>query len=299
MIFARLAAPLAEAFRKTVSGAVDGLPDWAKQMAEGTDEGLFGPDSAVWEVHGALSTLVGGIRALLLQAAHPAALAGVAEHSRYASDPVGRLIGTTRWLTITTFGATSVVTREAARVRAMHGRVVGTYRDRRDGEHPYAANDERLLLWVHCAFTDSFLKAHLRMGYPLTRGADRYVSEWRRSATALGLSEAPDSVAALEEELSRFRRNELWGTPTARRVVHFVMHPPFGWPARLFYRVLCNAAIATLEPVDRQLLGLPARSPLWLGAARVGLLGLKVILGHESPSQRLARGRIARLRQAR
>ena len=79
----RLASPLATAFRETVSGSKDGLPEWAKQMAEGDDEGLFGPESAVWEVHGALSTLVGGVRALLLQAAHPAALAGVAEHSRY------------------------------------------------------------------------------------------------------------------------------------------------------------------------------------------------------------------------
>ena len=64
----RLASPLATAFRETVSGSKDGLPEWAKQMAEGDDEGLFGPDSAVWEVHGALSTLVGGVRALLLQA---------------------------------------------------------------------------------------------------------------------------------------------------------------------------------------------------------------------------------------
>ena len=123
----RLASPLATAFRETVSGSKDGLPEWAKQMAEGDDEGLFGPDSAVWEVHGALSTLVGGVRALLLQAAHPAALAGVAEHSRYETDPIGRLIGTTRWLTTTTFGSTRVVAREAARVNAMHGRVTGMY----------------------------------------------------------------------------------------------------------------------------------------------------------------------------
>jgi uncharacterized protein (DUF2236 family) len=250
----------------------------------------------VWEVHGALSTLVGGVRALLLQAAHPAALAGVAEHSRYETDPIGRLIGTTRWLTTTTFGSTTVVAREAARVNAMHGRVTGTYHDKGGADHAYAARDPRFLLWVHCAFTDSFLKAHLELGFPLTRGADRYVSEWRRSAEALGLREAPSSVAELERELQRFRDEELVATDVTRRVVRFILHPPFGRLATVFYRVLSNAAIATMDPKDRQLLGLPTRSRLWLRLAYVGLITLRAILGYESPSQRLARQRIARLR---
>jgi len=295
---ARLAAPLATAFRQTVSGTPDGLPPWAKQMAEGEDEGLFGPESAVWEVHGSLSTLVGGIRALLLQAAHPAALAGVAEHSRYEADPVGRLIGTTRWLTVTTFGATTVVAREAARVNAMHERVTGTYSDKAGRRDAYDAGDPRFLLWVHCAFTDSFLKAHLALGAALTRGADAYVSEWRRSATALGLTEAPASVAALEAELDRFRSEALAVTDETRRVVRFILHPPFGPAALVFYRVLSNAAIVTLDPRDRRLLGLPERSRLWLHLARVGLRALQRILGRESPSQQLARARIARLRAA-
>src|SRR6188474_409724 len=117
-LFRRITQPIADRFRKTVSGSADGTPPWAKAMSEGDDEGLFGPESAVWEVHGSVSTLVGGIRALLLQAAHPAALTGVMDHSRYEADPLGRLAGTTRWLTVTTFGATEVVAREAARVNA-------------------------------------------------------------------------------------------------------------------------------------------------------------------------------------
>jgi len=67
-------AKAADAFRKTVSGDPTGAPEWSKQMAIGSDAGLFGPGSAVWEIHGCIATLVGGIRALLMQAAHPAAL---------------------------------------------------------------------------------------------------------------------------------------------------------------------------------------------------------------------------------
>ena len=189
-----------------------------------------------------------------------------------------------------------VVAREAARVNAMHGRVTGAYQDRSGASHPYAARDPRFLLWVHCAFTDSFLKAHLGLGFPLTRGADRYVSEWRRSADALGLHSAPASVAELERELQRFRDEDLVATDMTRRVVRFILHPPFGRLATVFYRVLSNAAIATMDPQDRRLLGLPNRSRVWLRIAYVGLITLRAILGYESPSQRLARQRIARLR---
>jgi uncharacterized protein (DUF2236 family) len=44
--------------------------------------GLFGPQSAIWQVHGDFtSMLCGGVSALLLQMLHPLALAGVWDHS--------------------------------------------------------------------------------------------------------------------------------------------------------------------------------------------------------------------------
>ncbi|MBU98645.1 MAG: histidine kinase, partial [Acidimicrobiaceae bacterium] len=55
------------------------------------DYGLFGPGSISWEILGDVSSFVGGIRALLIQAAHPEVVAGVADHSRYREDPLGRL----------------------------------------------------------------------------------------------------------------------------------------------------------------------------------------------------------------
>ena len=167
-----LTKPLADAFRKNVSGSKDGLPDWAKDIGLGNDAGLFRADGAVWKVHGNLGTLVGGVRALLLQAAHPAPLAGVAQHSRYESDPMGRLAGTTRWLTITTFGSTEIIEREAKRVNAMHSKVAGDYTDKSGVHTNYRAQDSRFLLWVHCAFTDSFIKSHLALGYALAEGGD-------------------------------------------------------------------------------------------------------------------------------
>ncbi len=45
------------------------------------EPGLFGPQSAIWQVHGDFtSMLCGGVSALLLQMLHPLALAGVWDH---------------------------------------------------------------------------------------------------------------------------------------------------------------------------------------------------------------------------
>ena len=290
-----LTKPLADAFRKNVSGSKDGLPDWARDIALGNDAGLFKADGAVWKVHGNLGTLVGGVRALLLQAAHPAPLAGVAQHSRYESDPMGRLAGTTRWLTITTFGSTEIIEREAKRVNVMHSKVAGDYTDKSGVHTNYRAQDSRFLLWVHCAFTDSFIKSHLALGYALAEGGDEYVSDWAKSAIPLGLSDTPKSMAELEATLNDFRKNDLARSAKTEEVVRFILKPPFGKTGLLFYRIIANAAIATLDSNELEILGLKPKSTVWLKIARGALNVFSAILGPESPSQNLARQRIARI----
>jgi uncharacterized protein (DUF2236 family) len=256
---------------------------------------LFGPDSAVWQVHGSIATLVGGVRALLLQAAHPAPLSGVAEHSRYESDPLGRLAGTTRWLTVTTFASTEVIEKEAARVNAMHERVKGEFEDKKNQVKNYQAKDPRFLLWVHCAFTDSFLKAHLALGYPIDMGADAYVREWSRSAIPLGLATAPQTVAELEATLNDFRDNDLRHADRTEEVVNFILNPPFDGAGKYFYKLIANAAIATLDPREVTLLGLKKKSKIWLKISRMGLDIFLAILGSEPPAMAAAKERIKRL----
>ena len=294
----RIVQPIANAFRNSVSGSPDGAPDWVKLMAE-DGESYFEPGSAVWEVHGNLSTLVGGVRALLLQAAHPAPLAGVAEHSRYREDPIDRLIGTTRWLTITSFAAEHVILREARRVNEMHSRVKGFYLDKDGVQQKYEAQNERYLLWVHCAFTDSFLKAHIALRSPFTHSPDQYVRDWSRSAIPLGLTHAPQSNAELQEVIDEFRERDLVVNERTKEVVHFILNPPFSKAALLFYRLLCNSAIATLDPRDRELLGLSYKSTRWVRATAILLRAFHLLLGPEPPSMTIARERIerAKLRQ--
>ncbi len=307
----RIVKPLANRFREVVSGSKDGKPDWVDSISMGEDDGLFGPRSAVWKIHGSVATIVGGIRALLLQATHPAPLNGVATHSRYESDPLGRLAGTTKWLTITTFASRSVIDREAARVNAMHSKVSGTFTTK-DGEiSSYRASDERYLLWVHCAFTDSFLKTYLALGEgirppsaddsPLEGRelADAYVAEWARSAIPLGLKDAPKNLEELERTLDEFRAAELTLNEKTKEVVRFILRPPFSQGGLFFYSILAKAAILTLDERDRRLLQLKKPWRINLHLSKIALVLLSAILGHRSPSEKVAVERIARFHTSR
>lgn len=285
----------ADAFRKAVSGDPKGLPTWANEMAVGDDTGFYGPESDVWKVHGDLATLVGGVRALLMQAAYPAALAGVSQHSAYDTDPLGRLERTTRWLTITSFGSTEAIAKEARRVNALHSHVRGEYTDPRHQVQRYQASQARHLLWVHCAFTDSFLTAYRELGREEDRSVTHYVGEWARSAEPLGLDGAPKTDAELSQVLDEFLNHEIGQIESTKRIVHFIIHPPFSKAAMPFYRTLCNAAISTMDPRVLKALGLKEKSRLWLKIVKPLLRALQLVLGNESPSQTIARERIARL----
>src|SRR3954447_25905316 len=226
---------LAAGFRSIVSGDAP-TPDWVRDLENGHDEGYFGPDSAVWVVHGNLATLVGGVRALLVQALHPAAVTGVDEHSTYREDPLGRLAGTTRWLTVTTFGSRAAADRECARVRGMHRRVRGRYVDAAGEEHAYHAGDDRMLAWVHAAFPDSFLACHEAFAGPVPGGADRYVREWATAGELVGVRAAPRSVAELRSAMAAYR-GELAHTEATARIVEFLRAPPLPPPAAAGYQV--------------------------------------------------------------
>jgi hypothetical protein len=63
----------------------------------------------------------------------------------------------------------------------------------------------------------------------------------------------------------------------------------------LFYNIIANAAIATLNQNELAILGIKAKSKIWLKIARGALNIFGAILGPESPSQKLARQRIARI----
>ena len=281
------------------SGTTDGEAPWVAQMSEGSDAGYFGPGSAVWHVNGAAPTLVAGIRALMMQTLHPGAMAGVHDHSRYHTDPLGRLAGTVRWVVVTTFGSSHTVSEEVGRVSRMHQRVTGTYEPNSQAAQSYSAADPSLIAWVHLVFTDAFLGSHLALGRDIPAhggepGPDRYVREWSAAGKLMGYPEPPTTQQGLADAIESFVP-ELRSDQRVRDALQFILDPPLPRTVRPGYRLLSAAAVASLEPRYRDLLGL--KRPWWpaLTIGRVVVAFIGWVLGDESPSMRRARQRIESL----
>lgn len=251
----------------------------------------FTPDDPIWRVHADAAMFPGGITSLLLQSLHPLAMAGVAGHSGYQSDPWGRLQRTSHYLATTTFGTIEHAEEAIARVQSIHLRVRG--RDHRG--RPYRADDPHLLMWVHAAEIDSFLRAHQAFAAnPLSDDeADRYVEQAGVPAARLGVLDPPADVAALRAVLETFRP-ELEPSPAAREAARFLLlHPPLPMLARPGYATLASGGVGLLPSWARRLLGIPLPDPLARFLARpLGHAGTAAVrwgmagIGERRPSDR-------------
>jgi uncharacterized protein (DUF2236 family) len=225
------------------------------------DPGLFGPDSVTWRVHADPILWVAGLRALLLQAVHPAAMAGVLQHSDFRADPWGRLRRTADYVGVVSFGDSDEVDRIGARVRRIHASVRGT--DETTGI-AYRADDPHLLRWVHCCEVESFLSTYVRATGGLSaQEVDDYYAEQTRAAAVVGL-DRDDVPASAEQMAAYFRamRTETAVDRRARRVASYVLVPPMPrwarWsPARPAWAGVAGLAAALLPGWTRRLYGLP------------------------------------------
>jgi uncharacterized protein (DUF2236 family) len=241
----------------------------ADQLAP--DPGLFGPQSVTWRVHADPLVGLGGLRALLLQAIHPLAMAGVLAHSDFRADPWGRLFRTAQYVGAVTYGTTDEAHHAAARVRGIHRAVRGIDPA---SHRPYRASDPELLTWVHVTEVDSFLQATRRGGLALSDAeADQYVAEQADGGALLGVPRdtVPHSVAEIEAYYRRMRP-ELHVGPAAREVAWFVIKPPMPrkvallTPARPAWYGLGGLAFALLPRWVRRTYRMPGLPTTDLGA---------------------------------
>ena len=265
------------------------------------DDGFFGPGSVTWRLSSDLSSPVGGLRSLMIQALHPLAMAGVDQHSHWRSDPVGRLAATSAYLTTVSVGDKATAERASARVRRIHEHVRGT--DPVTGQE-YAAGDPALLLWVHAALVDSTLVAAGLFGTPVPAAdADRYVAEMVKAAELVGVPAAmvPASAAQLAAYLESVRP-VLRATPAARESMAYLLDPP-GLDADIaeIWQDIRDGAIAAMPDWALQMYGYPepgALTPARRAEIRQALGVLDVVFLGE-PGVLEARQRIAlRMRAA-
>jgi uncharacterized protein (DUF2236 family) len=274
----------------TLGEAAPGLAGHHRGVSEHGDGGLFGPDSVTWRIHGHPIAWIGGLRALYLQALHPAALRGVFTNSDYRADPWGRLIRTARYVGVTTFGSTATARAAGAQVRAVHARL--------------RVDDPHLLRWVHSCEVDSFLDVYRRAAGLSDADTARYLAEQRRAAELVGLEDDGPLDRAELAAYFAVLRPELAVNPDTRQIARFLLLPPMPWRVRLLtpamggWAAVSALAFRTLPDWARRLYGVPSLPggdlavTLALRGLRAGVDRLPAAL-REGPELRAARDRIA------
>jgi uncharacterized protein (DUF2236 family) len=248
-----------EALRRQLS---DGLfervvgPDreeHARRIHETPGPRMFADDRPIRHVHADHAMFIGGLRALLLQSLHPLAMAAVAQHSDYRTDPWGRLQRTSLFVGTTTYGTERDAHAAIERLGRIHKHIHGTAPDGRE----YRADDPHLLTWVHVAEVDSFLRCHQKYGEKPLGDYDGYVADMAVIADAMGIPDPPRTTAELDARLTAYRP-ELKGTHEAREAARFLLlKAPLPLLARGPYAILSATAVASLPLWARIPLRLP------------------------------------------
>jgi uncharacterized protein (DUF2236 family) len=262
-----LAVKIAAGIRRSLGDSPGALEDYAGPLG---DPGLVGPDSMAWKVHADLpGMLIGGFAALMFQTLHPLAMAGVAAHSRFREDPLGRLQRTARFVAGTTYGAMPFVEELIGEVRAAHERVRGIAPDGR----PYSAADPELLTFVHVTEVSSFLAGFQRYSpRPLLRAEkDQYFDEVAEVARRLGATDVPTSLREVRAYVDQVLP-ELTRSAQADEALAFLRRP-LGTAASdaIAQRIIVTAAVDLLPRPIQALISptppIPGRRGAILAAA--------------------------------
>ncbi|SOD73164.1 uncharacterized protein SAMN05892883_2453 [Jatrophihabitans sp. GAS493] len=224
--------------------------DHAGSAAE-EDLGYFGPQSVTWKVHSDPLALIGGLRALLLQALHPEAMALLDAQSTFREAPWRRLQRTGLFVATVAFAPRADVDRMAARVRGIHQKLGVVELDQ--------------LVWVHACEVDSFLVSAHRSGLRISPAeADQYVREQQIAAELVGIPR--DAVPSTRIELKEYFagiRPRLQATDAARAAARVVLLPPMSvpiplvLPARLGWTAVTSLAVGLLPAWAKRMYRLP------------------------------------------
>jgi uncharacterized protein (DUF2236 family) len=234
----------------------------------------FSPDRLIWTIDREGILLLGAGRALLLQLAHPLVAAGVAQHSGFTADPLGRLRRTLDTSYALVFGETAAARAAVGRMDAVHRRVHGVLPEpvgRFTAGTPYDAMDPTLRLWVHATLTDTSLLVYQRFVRPLSRAEEgSYYADSREVARLLGLPESavPPTLDAFHAYVAETLARDVAIAPATRALARQIFHPPRSVALTPVGALLEPITVGLLPPDVRRQYGYawtPARE--WLLAA--------------------------------
>jgi uncharacterized protein (DUF2236 family) len=247
---------------------------------------MFGPSSMMWRVNRERVVLLAGPAAAVLQAAHPQVARGVARHSRFREDGLGRLRRTLEAVYRVAFGA-------ADEVEAVRGAVGRAHRAVR-GEG-YDAFDPGAQRWVLATLVMASVATYRRFVAPLSAAErDALVADYALFGTVFGLTDAPRTWRDFRTYWDAMTGgDELGSDPLCGEVARAVVAPRSPFILRLTTPVLRALSAEMVPGRLRRRLRLEDsrwRTPLWnaLDALLPVLLPVAPAVCRFAPSYRRA-----------
>ncbi|RKH26916.1 DUF2236 domain-containing protein [Corallococcus praedator] len=201
---------------------------YLREHSAGEVEGFYGPDSMTWVIYREPVILLGGLRAILLQIAHPAVAVGVSQNSNFRGDLLGRARRTYTAMYQLVFGGLPEAMGAAKRVHSLHSRVNGTIPA---GAGRYRANDPLLQRWVLATLIDGAMVVFETFVRPLSlEEKRRFYEESRLAAAQFGL--LPEQMPPTLEAFYSWYHEQLEGETlrvgdTARELASLLFNSPF------------------------------------------------------------------------
>jgi uncharacterized protein (DUF2236 family) len=239
------------------------------------------PGGPVWRVFGDVRALLLAPELLLLQVAHPAVGAGVADHSNFRAEPWPRLGRTLLSLSTVIYGGQEAATAEARRLIGVHAAMKGLDSSGRryHALHPEAYH------WVHATLVKAPVDAMRIFGRGLDEDElEAYYREMRDVGRVWGLKEHHlppdweaflayyDAMVAERLETNRSVRDVLDALTAPARPARWIPEPLWRPLGRAAGRGALFVTVGVLPPVLRERFGLswsPRQERRLRGFARV------------------------------
>jgi uncharacterized protein (DUF2236 family) len=239
--------------------------------------GYFTDDSVIRRIYRERALVLAGSRALLMQAAHPLAVAGLLAHTGALDQPYERLARTAEVMSTITFGSRTEADRATRHVRAMHRRVRGRLSrpaGRFAAGSPYRADDPELLMWILYTLVDSAIVVYrLYVGRLDEHDQERFWADYRIVGRLFGLRDhdMPATLAGLRAYgRTILEDGTLVVTPWARtRAREIVLEPPVPIYLRPVVEAFNFVTVALLPSPVRDQYGFFGLPPAFLRRALV------------------------------
>ncbi|MDF1814963.1 MAG: oxygenase MpaB family protein [Verrucomicrobiales bacterium] len=218
----------------------------------------FPLESEMWKINHRRCGLFFGSAAAILQIAHPRIAQGVADHSNFANDSLGRLNRTLAATNRIAFGTAEEAALVRKKIHSLHRGVKGKACPKMAGAPSYTAFEPDLLLWVLATLIMAALQ-----GYEMVYGTvpaqrkEQFYREMREFGTFFGLEEGygPADFEGFSEYYDSMIHGDLLGShPLCAELAQAIVAPGDSRGAVILGKVIRFLPVETIpEPVRGRL----------------------------------------------